>query len=227
MNLIYVLIFATKVWSVYSLSCKKQYIKRGHLCCLPVFNCGPGHFIAPCSEMHGSERCTTCPSGHVQPDFISSLDNKIDCFLKKRECTAHDLTYSDERNYCYPKYCKCNKDRCYKDDHCVCVKVSPCPANQTMDAATGACVQCPKFSFKHEVGCGPCTMDTKAWINDRMLMNRQQRRRLHKSPSLRKRLRHIYRKLRRLTKTLRRFVDRKPQRTYNKRLRNRSQDLSL
>lgn len=27
-----------------------------------------------------------------------------------------------------------------------------------------ACVSCPKFSFKHEVGCGPCTMDTEAWV---------------------------------------------------------------
>lgn len=48
-----------------------------------------------------------------------------------------DLTNSKEREYCYPKHCKCNKDRCFKDDHCVCVKVEPCPVNQTMDAATG------------------------------------------------------------------------------------------
>lgn len=48
-----------------------------------------GHFIAPCSEMYGSEICTTCPHGHAQPDFISSLDNERDCFLKKGECTAY------------------------------------------------------------------------------------------------------------------------------------------
>lgn len=48
-----------------------------------------GHFIAPCSEMYGSERCTICPRGHAQPDFISSLDNERDCFLKKGECTAY------------------------------------------------------------------------------------------------------------------------------------------
>lgn len=183
--------------------CHHPYIRRGRadLCCLPVFNCLPGNYIEPCQTMNGSDICRECPQDYVQPNFISSLDNDTQCFRKQAECTARDLTYSKRREYCYPRDCKCNTYQCYQDDHCVCVKVPPCPVNQTLDSITGKCQACPKFSYKDEIGCGPCITDVRAWMDHQ---HRQEEEENKCDKRVNRIVRQFARRLKRVKKMLRR-----------------------
>lgn len=136
-----------------------KYVQRGTLCCKPVFNCYPGYEVQPCSKMYESEKCTKCPRGQVQPEYIDSYSEKRDCFRPKESCTAQDIIPSRGREYCYPQYCKCDTANCFVDDHCVCVKYPGCPINKTLHPVLKTCVDCPPYTFKDHFGCGPCITD--------------------------------------------------------------------
>lgn len=213
------IILSLQVTFVFSIQCHKQFVKRGQICCRPVFNCQPGHSIEPCQRMNGTEVCQPCSHGYVQPNFISSLDTSRKCFLKKAECPTNDLTYSTERKYCYPKHCKCNSYNCYRDDHCVCVKTRPCPVNQTLDPITGVCQPCPEFTYKNEVGCGPCVTDKQAWVNRKISLdndtvqndnnsgtNGEKSSCKSKQRALNKRIKFLRRKLNKTRKLLRKIL---------------------
>lgn len=153
------------LYSLCSDSCEPWQVKRNNLCCIPVFNCEPGTEVGECEVSGRQERCSKCPDGTVQPDLVNSYSENRKCFKSETSCSASDLTPTNvKRNGCVPQYCKCNKNRCFYENICTCYRANPCGVGETLNTKTGGCEVCKAYEYKDKTGCGPCLVNTTAWM---------------------------------------------------------------
>ncbi|CAG2247524.1 unnamed protein product [Mytilus edulis] len=92
--------------------------------------------------------------------FVSSLlrdESDNGCFVFV-ECPP-DVTYSrtEHKTFCDSlDGCKCNTNKCYYGDPCLCNLHTPgCPVNTSLDEY-GVCQPCDPGTAKNDTGCGPC-----------------------------------------------------------------------
>ncbi|XP_076086102.1 uncharacterized protein LOC143056824 [Mytilus galloprovincialis] len=128
--------------------------------CFVFGECPPGKEVIPCFESNGFQ-CAVCSVGYVQPSYVTSNQhyNDTTCFKPTRRCVAEDITYSrtKHKSFCDSlDGCKCNTNKCYYGDPCLCyLHTTGCPVNTSLDEY-GGCQPCDPGTAKNDTGCGPC-----------------------------------------------------------------------
>ncbi|XP_063410135.1 uncharacterized protein LOC134693314 [Mytilus trossulus] len=128
--------------------------------CFVFVECPPEEEVKPCIESNGFY-CTRCLPGYVQPTYVTSNQHNNTCFKPKSltVCVAEDVTYSrtEQNTFCDSlDGCKCNTNKCYYGDPCLCNLHTPgCPVNTSLDE-NGVCQPCDAGTAKNDTGCGPC-----------------------------------------------------------------------
>ncbi|CAG2189831.1 unnamed protein product [Mytilus edulis] len=126
--------------------------------CFVFVECPPEEEVKPCLESDGFY-CTQCLLGYVQPTYVTSNQHNNTCFKPISLCVAEDVTYSrtEHKTFCDSlDGCKCNTNKCYYGDPCLCNLHTPgCPVNTSLDEY-GVCQPCDPGTAKNDTGCGPC-----------------------------------------------------------------------
>ncbi|XP_076086101.1 uncharacterized protein LOC143056823 [Mytilus galloprovincialis] len=126
--------------------------------CFVFVECPPEKEVKPCLESNGFY-CTQCLLGYVQPTYVTSNQHNNTCFKPISLCVAEDVTYSrtEHKTFCDSlDGCKCNTNKCYYGDPCLCNLHTPgCPVNTSLDE-NGVCQPCDPWTAKNDTGCGPC-----------------------------------------------------------------------
>lgn len=126
--------------------------------CFVFVECPPGEEVKTCRKSNGFN-CTRCLPGYVQPNYVTSNQHNNTCFKPHSDCVAEDVTYSrtEHDTFCDSlDGCKCNTNKCYFGDPCLCDQHTPgCPVNKSLDE-NGVCQPCDTGTAKNDTGCGPC-----------------------------------------------------------------------
>ncbi|CAC5383958.1 unnamed protein product [Mytilus coruscus] len=126
--------------------------------CFVFVECHPGEEVKTCRESNGFN-CTRCLPGYVQPNYVTSNQHNNTCFKPHSVCVAEDVTYSrtEHDTFCDSlDGCKCNTNKCYFGDPCLCDQHTPgCPVNKSLDE-NGVCQPCDTGTAKNDTRCGPC-----------------------------------------------------------------------
>ncbi|XP_052082340.1 uncharacterized protein LOC127719990 isoform X2 [Mytilus californianus] len=126
--------------------------------CFEFVECPPGEEVKTCRESNAFN-CTRCLPGYVQPNYVTSNQHDNTCFKPQSDCVAEDVTYSrtEHKTFCDSlDGCKCNTNKCYYGDPCLCDQHTPgCPVNKSLDE-NGVCQPCDTGTAKNDTGCGPC-----------------------------------------------------------------------
>ncbi|KAL3861299.1 hypothetical protein ACJMK2_007336 [Sinanodonta woodiana] len=161
---------------VKNIQCQFPYIwqKSVGRCCYPVFNCGPGYGIEFCHEDKGNDSCVECKNSSKQYHLVHSFDGETaTCFKVSKqdedECIVEETLPARWGNSIAAcgLPCECNPGNCfYGDDPCRCQqRQDKCKSNQQMNRVTGACEECPWYSFNDKEGCGTCLVNKDVWMS--------------------------------------------------------------